>query len=176
MTDEFRSARLALRRFDADASADQAFIVELLNQASFIDGIADRGVRTLQDAAAYLRDGPAASFARHGFGLMAIERLADREPIGMCGLLQREYLPHADIGYALLDRHAGQGYAREAAAATLDWGWRVHRLPRIVASTAPHNADSIRLLLQLGFRDAGRIRLPVHDGESCYLEIDAPAS
>jgi ribosomal-protein-alanine N-acetyltransferase len=173
---EITTPRLQLRRFDADSHAHRDFIVELLNQRSFIDNIADRGVRTADDAARYLRDGPGASFARFGFGLMLIERREDGEALGMCGLLKRDYLDHPDIGYSLLDRHVGHGYVAEAAAATLRWGWEKFAMRTIVASTAPGNEDSVRVLERLGFRDEGIVQLPVHEGPSRYFVIDAPGA
>lgn len=168
--------RLCLRHLESDSTSDAAFLVELLNQRSFIDNIADRGVRTPEDAVRYMCDGPIASYKRHGFGLWVVELKADGTPIGLCGLLKRDYFDHPDIGYALLDRHNGCGYAFEAAAATLAWGWNVHAMKRIVASTAPDNRESIRLLEKLGFRFERMLTLPAHDGDSRYFVIDAPAS
>lgn len=173
---EIRTERLELQRFAPASEADQDFVLQLLNQRSFIDNIADRGVRTRADARAYLRDGPQASFARHGFGLMKLVRREDGLAIGMCGLLQRDYLEHPDIGYSLIDAHVGHGYAAEAAAATLDWGFARFRPPRIAASTAPHNQASIGLLLRLGFRDEGERVFPAHPGPVRYFELDAPPS
>lgn len=173
---ELRTERLELRRFVPEALADQDFILELLNQRSFVDNIADRGVRTRADALAYLRDGPQASFERHGFGLMKLVRREDEAAIGMCGLLQRDYLPHPDVGYSLIDAHVGHGYASEAAATTLAWGFARFRPRCIAASTARHNEASIRLLLRLGFRDEGERMFPAHDAPVRYFELDAPAS
>lgn len=47
--------RLCLSPYSLD---DDAFILCLLNEPSFIENIADRGVRTRDDARAYLADGP----------------------------------------------------------------------------------------------------------------------
>ena len=55
-----------LRRFTA---SDAAFTLRLLNEPSFIENIADRGVRTLDQAARYLLEGPIASYQRHEHGL-----------------------------------------------------------------------------------------------------------
>jgi RimJ/RimL family protein N-acetyltransferase len=173
---EIRTERLVLCRFEPDATADQDFVLELLNQRSFIDNIADRGVRTRADAAAYLRDGPYASYERFGFGLMRVERREDGAPIGMCGLLKRDYFDYPDVGYALLDAHAGKGYAREAASATVAWGFARFGPRRIAASTAPHNAASIGLLLSLGFEDLGLVQLPAYPEPSRYFEIGPAAA
>jgi [ribosomal protein S5]-alanine N-acetyltransferase len=166
--------RLRLRELDAGSSDDAAYLLELLNQRSFIDNIADRGVRTPDDAVRYMLEGPVESYRRHGFGLWRVERRDDAEPLGLCGLLKRDYFDHPDIGYALLDRHHGKGYAFEAAAATLAWGWNERGLARIVASTAPDNDDSIRLLQRLGFRFDRMVSLPAHAGESRYFVMDSP--
>ena len=140
--------RLRLRRLD---HADAPFILRLVNEPSWRQNIGDKGVRTLEDAVRYLTEGPLAMYARHGFGLYAVTRRGDDAPIGLCGLIRRDTLPDADIGYAFLPEFWGQGYAREAAVATLDHARRDFALPRLLAMTAPHNAASIRLLEQLGF-------------------------
>jgi ribosomal-protein-alanine N-acetyltransferase len=166
--------RLSLSRLDPASTSDQDFLLELMNQRSFIENIADRGVRNRDDAARYIEQGPVAGYLAHGLGLLRVARRADGEPVGLCGLLQREYFEWPDIGYALLDRHAGHGYAREAAEATLAWGWNARGLPRIVASTTLDNRDSIRLLERLGFRFEDVRQLPVHSEPSRYFVIDAP--
>lgn len=167
--------RLSLRGFDPRSPKDCAFVVELLNQRSFIDNIADRGVRSAEEAARYLRESTLPMYARYGCGMLAIERRSDGELLGMCGLLKREQLDDHDIGYALLDRHAGHGYAREAAAAVLDWGWRDFKLARIAAFTALENPESIQLLEKLGFRFLDVRQLVGYDTPSRYFVLDAPA-
>ena len=103
--------RLSLRRF---TTADAAFVLRLLNEPSFIQYIGDRGVRTLDDAAGYIEQGPVASYRRHGFGLYLVE-LKDGTPIGTCGVLKREELDHADLGFSLVPEFWSQGFAFEAA-------------------------------------------------------------
>lgn len=168
--------RLILRPLDADAVGDQDFIVALLNQDSFIRHIADRGVRSREDAARFMREGPIASYRRHGLGLLAMQRREDALPVGLCGLLQREHFEHPDIGYALLDAQVGHGYAREAVQATLDWAWQVRAFPRVLATTTLDNDASIRLLESLGFRFEGLRRIPGYAAESRYFVLEAPTS
>ena len=155
--------RLTLRQFTTD---DAAFILELLNEPAFIQNIADRGVRTLADARAYIQQGPIASYARFGFGLWRAGLKASDAPIGMCGLIKRDVLPDVDIGYALLERHRGQGYAYELASAVLDYGRRVLNIERIIAITAPDNMASVRVLEKLGLRFDKIVDLPDSGGES----------
>ena len=132
------------------AEDDAPFIVELLNDPDFLRFIGDKGVRTLDDAKAYVRNGPMASYATYGFGLFLVIRKADRMPIGFCGLIQRDYLPVPDIGYAFLPGHRGCGFAVESGTAVLDYGRREHGLSRVMAMTHPENVGSVRVLERLG--------------------------
>ena len=138
--------RLILRDIGPD---DAAFIVALLNDPSFLRNIGDRGVRTLEDARAYIRNGPAASYARHGFGLWLV-CLKDGTSIGMCGLLKREVLDDVDIGFAFLPAFQGKGYGSESAAAVLAHARDGLKLRRVVAIVNADNEASARLLERLG--------------------------
>jgi len=143
------TARLTLRRLTED---DDDFILALVNDPSFIRFIGDRGVRTLEDARAYIRNGPAASYDTFGFGLFLTALRTDGTPIGICGLLKRGSLDDVDVGFAFLPPYCGQGYAFEAASAVLAYGRETWGLSRIVAVVQPDNAASIRLLEKLGMR------------------------
>jgi len=145
---------------------DEAFLVELLNQPSFIRNIGDRQVRTLEDAAEYVRKGPAASYERFGFGLFHVATKEPLTPIGICGLLKRDSLEDVDLGFAYLERFWGCGYALEAANAVMEFGWKTVGLKRIVAITAPHNEASMRLLRKLGMKFEGTIQLPGSAGDT----------
>jgi RimJ/RimL family protein N-acetyltransferase len=148
------TARLALRHL---GPADAPFILDLLNQPSWLRFIGDRGVRTLDDARAYIANGPAAMIARHGFGLFLVQRRADGEPLGMCGLIKRDALADVDLGFAFLPQHWGQGYAVEAAAGTLAYARVPLGLKRVLAITDPQNEASMRVLAKLGFTREGRV-------------------
>lgn len=141
--------RLRLREFQLD---DDRFIVELLNDADWRRFIGDRGVRDEAGAREYLEKGPLASYAAHGFGLWCVESRSSDERMGMCGLLRRDSLPDVDVGFAFLPRFRGLGYAREAAAAALAYGFDALGLERIVAVTSLDNLGSRRLLEGLGMR------------------------
>jgi RimJ/RimL family protein N-acetyltransferase len=162
--------RLRLRHL---SSADAAFILELLNEPSFIRNIGDRGVRTLEDACQYILDGPVASYERFGFGLYQVELAETSTPIGICGLLKREALEDVDIGFAFLPRFWSKGYAFEAASAVMAFGTRSLGLERIVAITAPDNHDSMRVLGKLGLTFERMVRLPGHVAESQLYTPDA---
>jgi len=153
--------RLTLRQFSAE---DAAFILELVNEPSFIQNIGDRGVRTLSDAVRYIEAGPVTSYARNGFGLYLVTLKESGESIGMCGLIKRDALDDVDIGYAFLPRFWSKGYAVEAALAVKEQG-RNLGLTRLVAITDPANAGSIRVLEKIGFTFEKMIRLSADDIE-----------
>jgi ribosomal-protein-alanine N-acetyltransferase len=141
-----QTERLLLRQLD---EGDAAFILQLLNEAAFLKFIGDKGVRDLDDARAYIREGPQQSYRQHGFGLYAA-CLFDATPIGICGLLKREGLDDVDVGFAFLERYRRQGYAVESAAAALAYGRETLRLRRVVAITSKDNAGSIAVLERIG--------------------------
>jgi RimJ/RimL family protein N-acetyltransferase len=141
--------RLRIRPF---TEGDAAFIVELLNDAGWLRFIGDKNVRSQDDARRYLRDGPISMVARRGHGLACVERRGHAAPIGMCGLVKRDSLDDVDLGFAFLPAARGQGYAREAAAAVLAFGFGTLGLARIVAITAIDNLASARVLEAAGLR------------------------
>jgi ribosomal-protein-alanine N-acetyltransferase len=162
--------RLVLRFFDFD---DSEFIVRLLNEPSFIEHIGDKGVRSLKDARQYLLKGPLDSYERFGYGLNMVELKESGESIGMCGLVRRDNLDDADIGYAFLEQYWSRGYARESAGAVLNHARNTLGLDRIVAIVTPGNHSSIRLLEKIGLTFECMIRLNGDDEELQFFVSDA---
>ena len=146
------TARLVLTRL---VPGDAPFILRLVNDPDWLRYIGDRGVRTEDDARAYLERGPIAMYARHGFGLWRVARREDGEPVGMCGLIKRDTLPDVDVGFAFLPEYRGMGYAAEAAAATIALASERYGLRRVVAIASPDNVRSLRLLEKLGMTSEG---------------------
>jgi len=152
-----RTERLRLRAF---TPADADFVLALVNDPDWHRNINDPGVRDRDQALAWMETRLFEPQRRLGHGFWAVERLADGELLGLCGLFKRDSLPEVDVGYALLPAHRGQGYAREAAAGCLRHGAEVLGFQRILAITAPDNEPSARVLLQIGMQDLGRQELP----------------
>lgn len=157
--------RLLLRRLTED---DAAFILELTNDPDWLRHIGDRGIRSLDDARRYVETGPMEMYARLGFGLWAVERREGGGPIGICGLIGRDWLEAPDLGVAFLPAFRGMGYAREAAAATLDHGREALGIERVLAIVSPENALSIRLLEGLGMR-LDRTAVPPGDTREVHV-------
>jgi ribosomal-protein-alanine N-acetyltransferase len=154
--------RLNLRRA---TTADDQFVLELVNDPAFIRNIGDRGVRTLADAQRYVENGPVASYEKFGFGMYVVELKESGRPIGMCGFVKRDWLPDVDIGFAFLPQYRSMGYALESARAVKAYGRDALGLGRIVAIVSPGNTDSIRLLEKIGLRFEGMVRPENEDAD-----------
>lgn len=146
--------RLILREMVAEDDAE--FILDLLNQPSFIKYIGDRNVRTVEEAKDFLETRYRASYAQHGFGLYKVELKSQipnpKSQIGICGFVKRDTLPDADIGFAFLPQFEKQGFALESAQALMKYGAEILGLKRVLAITTQDNESSGRLLTKLGFK------------------------
>ena len=157
--------RLTLRKITLD---DAAFMLDLLNQPSFIQFIGDRGVRTLDDARRIIEDRYLAAYERLGFGIYLTQLRGTSVPIGICGLVKRDGLDNVDIGYAFLPQYWSKGYASEAASAVLGYARSTLGMKRILGITIPGNTSSIRVLEKIGLKFERMIRLP---GEETDLKL-----
>jgi RimJ/RimL family protein N-acetyltransferase len=155
--------RLRLRWFVA---ADADFLRALLNDPGWIANIGERNVRTRRQARAWIATRHTATYGRLGFGFWAVERKSDGALMGMCGLIKRDTLMEADVGYALMPAYRGQGYAGEAAAACVRYAQDVLGLPEVWGITGPTNAASAAVLKQSGLHDAGITRLVGEERET----------
>jgi len=155
------TARLRIRDLTED---DAEFILRLVTDEAFIANIADKGIRDVDGARAFLRDGSWTNANRPGHGMFALE-LRDRAgtPIGIGGILYREALDVTDVGYALLPEHRGHGYAFEAAEAMVRYGHATLGMEQIVGMCAPANAASIRILEKLGMMFGRQVKMSDDD-------------
>ncbi len=94
-----------------------------------------------------------AMFADYGACFWALERRDTGAFIGWCGIkpgpVGTPIDGKSEIGWSLVQSEWGQGYAREAAEASLAWGWREMDLPTVWAITVPANTASRALMERL---------------------------
>jgi len=93
--------------------------------------------------------------AERGFTFWVVERKADGELLGFCGLKIADVggspIEHMiEIGWRLREDAWGQGYAKEAAVASLDFAFEALGADRVVAITFEGNAPSWGLMKRLG--------------------------
>jgi RimJ/RimL family protein N-acetyltransferase len=152
--------RLILREL---AHSDADFVLRLLNTPGWLQFIGDKQVRSVSDAIQYLNNGPIASYREHGFGLWLVWHKDREMPIGMCGLIKRQFLDDVDIGFAFLPEFFGSGFGYEIAAATMWYAKNELKIPKIVAITKPNNIASIKLLLKLDLHFVKQVEISLDD-------------
>lgn len=161
--------RLRLRHAEL---TDAPAMLLLLNEAAFLQNIGDKQVRDLPQAQQYLQHGPLASYQQFGFGLFLIERLTDNRTLGLCGLLQRDYLDCPDVGYAVFEQFSGQGYTSEAAIAVVQYARQQLGLQRLCGIVSPNNVASKRILAKTGMALVGQKQLPDPQKWVDYYQLD----
>jgi [ribosomal protein S5]-alanine N-acetyltransferase len=93
----------------------------------------------------------------NGIGRWAVVEKASGNFIGWSGLklvreLNNNHIDYHDLGYRLIRKYWGQGYATEAAIAALAYGFGTMNLKEIFAAADVNNAASNRVLQKVGFR------------------------
>jgi RimJ/RimL family protein N-acetyltransferase len=149
--------RLILREVSAD---DAEFMLDLLNQPSFIKYIGDRNVRTIGESKEFIESRYVKSYRDNGFGLYAVELKDFGTAIGICGFVKRDTLPEPDIGFAFLPQFCGQGFAVESAESSMKYGQEILGFTRVLAITTQDNESSIKLLEKIGFKFTEKTEMP----------------
>lgn len=160
--------RLRLRKLEL---GDAPFVLELLNQPSFLEFIGDRGVHSLDDARSYIEDGPLASYRERGYGPYLVEESASGASVGLCGLYQREFLDYPDLGFALSEGHFRRGYGTEAARRVIELARDDFAIPRLAAIVSPNNLRSRALLRKLGFAFTTSFLVPGEDRDVHLFDL-----
>jgi RimJ/RimL family protein N-acetyltransferase len=94
------------------------------------------------------------SYAEHGIGLWIVEAKETGRFVGQCGLTMQEVegVWEPEVGYLFLRAYWGRGYATEAAAACLDYGFTQQGYERIICLPSAANLPSRRVAKRLGMR------------------------
>lgn len=100
-----------------------------------------------------------------GYGTWSVFERATGEFLGIAGLMERPDGRGVALRFALWPECRGKGYAREAAAAALEFGHRAG-LKRIIAVARESNMASRGVLSDIGMREAGEFR---HQGHRMVL-------
>ena len=148
MIPEIRTERLLLRAFtDADRPAWAAIHADPLVMATL-------GPPLERAAADVVLDRVQARWDEHGYGWWCVD--LDGTCIGAAGLATQSWTPpfpvarFIDLGWRIASPHWGHGYAPEAAAAGVRFGFEVLGLDELIAFTAAGNDKSRRVMDKLG--------------------------
>jgi len=94
------------------------------------------------------------NYGKRGYGMFAIEEARSAKLIGFGGLVHPGGQVDAEVKYAFLPEVWGRGLATEFVQGLIDWAKSAHGLPRVIATVAPENLASQRVLLKSGFRQS----------------------
>lgn len=86
-------------------------------------------------------------------------------PIGLISLFKHVPFDVPDLGWAVREEHAGQGYASEAGKAVLKWWVEDIGIENIWAGTFPHHKGSQRVAEKIGFVDGGKLSVKYPNGD-----------
>ena len=145
---ELKTDRLLLRQWqdsdyepfaamNADPAVMEHFPAPMTREAS--DGLIDRNKAFIDE---------------RGFGLWALEVIDTGRFIGFTGLsvpsFEAHFMPAVEIGWRLSKDAWGNGYASEAARASLAYGFGPAGLEEVVSFTATSNKPSQRVMERIG--------------------------
>jgi RimJ/RimL family protein N-acetyltransferase len=95
------------------------------------------------------------NYRARGYGMFALEDRVTLDVVGFCGLVHPKAQLDAELKYAFKRSCWGRGLATEAAKGLLAYGARAHGLQRVIATAAPDNLASHKVLLKAGMTAAG---------------------
>ncbi len=96
-----------------------------------------------------------------GYGTWSVFERATGDFLGICGLMERPDGRGVALRFALWPECRGKGFAREAAAAALEFGHRAG-LTRIIGVARETNLASRAVLSDIGMRECGEFRHQGH--------------
>src|SRR4051812_9907647 len=122
-----------------------------------------RGPWSRDEAAASI-DRTLEHYQRHGFGVWLAEDRETRAPVGRVGLSYHRAWPgDPEVGWWIDPARWGEGLATEAGAASIDYAFRVLRVPRVVSICIEGNVGSRRVMEKLGLRKLAEVPFPELD-------------
>ncbi|HZW99603.1 MAG TPA: GNAT family N-acetyltransferase [Trueperaceae bacterium] len=108
-----------------------------------------------------------ANYALRGYGMFALEDLDTGAVVGFIGIVHPGGQPEPEVKYAFARDRWGKGLATEAVRGVVEYGSSVHGLRRMIATTAPENVASHRVLLKSGF-EKGDLR---DNGDETFTQL-----
>ena len=139
---EFETARIVARRWVA---TDLKPLLAVYGDAQAMRWVGDGQPLSEAQAIKWLKV-TADNYRIRGYGMFAVALRDSGSVIGFCGLVHPGGQAEAEVKYAFSRAYWGLGYATEVVSALLSYGAREHGLREIIATVAPENAASHRVL------------------------------
>ncbi|MDX1906286.1 MAG: GNAT family N-acetyltransferase [Bacteroidia bacterium] len=154
------SSRLLLREF---RPGDGAWLYVLNEDPDVLRYTSDVPYGSVEVAETFVRNYDV--YRTQGLGRWAMIRKDTGAAVGWCGLKYQPGDPNPDLGYRLLKSAWGQGYATEAAQASINYGFGSLGVPRLIARVVPENLASVKVLRKCGFVRIGETVLGPHPAD-----------
>lgn len=143
--------RLLLRTF----TELDAHLIYLLNNDTDVTRFTHDTIKDLAHAEEILIKNILPQYALYNFGRWAVHLKPTLEFLGWCGLKYRAGLNEVDLGYRFKREFWGNGFATEAAYASIKYGFEKLGLQRIVGRAELGNIGSYKVLEKCGMTYIG---------------------
>lgn len=148
--------RLILRKMEL---FDAAFFFELNADPEVIKYTGDGGFKNLKESEEIIKY-VHSQYDKNGYGRWLVAEKETGNPTGWCGLKYHDDGGFVDLGYRFMKKYWGKGYATEASKASLDYGFNILKLDRIIGRAMQENVASINVLKKMG--------MTFHKEELCH--------
>ena len=142
----FQTPRLILRQF---TEADKPLILQLNSDPEIVKYVHEPTLKTIEQAEEIITNIILPQY-KNNLGRWAIITKDNNDFIGWCGLKYRPEIDEIDLGYRLMQKAWGKGFATEAAAKTLEYGFRTLNIKLITGRAHIENLASIKVLEKIG--------------------------
>ncbi len=143
----FTTDRLVIRRWNGSETDD---LLAVYGDTDAMRWVGD-GVAITRDQCVRWIEVTLGNYEKRGYGMFAIEDAGSGKVVGFAGLVHPGDQREPEVKYAFLRSQWGRGLATETVKALIDFGHRAHNLNVIIATTAPANVASHKVLLKAGF-------------------------
>jgi ribosomal-protein-alanine N-acetyltransferase len=124
-------------------------MVELNSDPDVIRYTGDSATPTIQDAEKVIKERLLAQFEQYKMGRFSVYLKETGEYLGWCGLRFFPEQNEVDLGYRLMKKYWGKGYATEASEICLKYGFETLKLKNIIAKAMPENIASIKVMQKM---------------------------
>lgn len=162
------TSRLILR----PARLSDAFNLYQLNSDPLVmKYTGDTAYSSVSEYEVLIRDRMIPQFDKFKMSRFMVTLKSDGTFLGWCGLKFFPETNEVDLGYRLMRKFWGQGFATEAARASLDYGFNNLNLDHIIATVMPENIGSIKVVQKLGMTFKGTRKDPSYSVPFIFYDI-----
>lgn len=142
----FETQRLLLRQFTKE---DASLILQLNSDPEVVKYVHEPALTNQEQAEKIITDIILPQY-KNNLGRWAMFTKDSNEFIGWCGLKLIEEKNEIDLGYRLMQKYWGRGFATESALYTIEYGFKKLNLDIITGKAHRDNLASLNILIKTG--------------------------